>query len=66
MATDAGQHVLGTMVAGSSGHRRTRMHREKAAGACPGLLNGMRGAGGFYSLVGGGEAARRRPIGERY
>ena len=25
MATDAGQHVLGTMVAGSSGHRRTRI-----------------------------------------
>ena len=64
MATDAGQHVLGTMVAGSSGHRRT--HGERAAGACLGLLNGMRGAGGFYSLVGGGEAARRRPIGERY
>ena len=50
MATDAGQHVLGTMVAGSSGHRRT--HGERAAGACLGLLNGMRGAGGFYSLVG--------------
>lgn len=30
MATDAGQHVLGTMVAGSSGHRRTR--RQKNGG----------------------------------
>lgn len=52
MATDAGQHVLGTMVAGSSGHRRTQTEERRPAPIWD-LLYRIRRASGFYSLVGG-------------